>query len=169
MFKHTLRNGPLREEASEHATDGGGATTQQAAPVAEAKPPGIIEQAMAGLRSKAALNAEIAQLAGKLQSEQARATQLEERNQLLEQQVAGFKADHARLEQAIQDAAEEKQTVDEAAAAKLASAGVPQAALPPAGQDAQDTAESLRDKLKSTTDPKERFRIQQRIDALETA
>ena len=143
---------------------------QAAAPTAaETKTPGIIEQAMAGLRSKAALNAEIAQLRGELQSLQTRYDQLETLNTELAAKVDTFTADHARLEAALQEAAEEKQSVDEAAAAKIASIGIAPAQLPPAGQDAQETADGLRDKLKVEKDPKERFRIQKQIDALEKA
>ena len=143
---------------------------QAAAPTAaETKSPGIIEQAMAGLRSKAALNAEIAQLRGELQTAEARVSELETQNATLNLQVSTFTADHARLEAALQEAAEEKQSVDEAAAAKIASIGIAPAQLPPAGQDAQETADGLRDKLKVEKDPKERFRIQKQIDALENA
>ena len=140
-----------------------------AATVEEPKKPGVIEQAMAGLRSKAALNSEIAVLKGQLTTAQARVTELEGQVTTLSGQVSTYQQDHSRLEQVIKEAAEEKQTVDEAAAAKIASIGIVPSQLPAAGQDAQDTADSLRDKLKTEKDPKERYRIQQRIDTLESA
>lgn len=165
-LKSTLQ-GVLREEASE--TDSQASGTEITTPTVEAKKPGVIEQAMAGLRSKATLNAEIAQLKGTIETQAARIAELESQNAELSGKVVKFTADHAALEEALQEAAEEKQTVDEAAAAKIASHGLATEQLPAAGQDAQETAESLREKLKVECDPKERFRIQKSIDALETA
>jgi predicted nuclease with TOPRIM domain len=159
------RQGVLRNEAAEHEIQGAG--NAPAAAAEEPRKPGVIEQAMAGLRSKAALNTEIAQLKGTVESQAARIQELETQAAELSGKVVKFTADHAALEQALTEAAEEKQSVDEAAAAKLAAVGIAPTQLPPAGQDAQDTADSLRDKLKVEKDPKERFRLQQRIDALE--
>jgi hypothetical protein len=54
-------------------------------------------------------------------------------------------------------------------ATRVPQVGIAPAQLPAAGQDAQETADALREKLKAEKDPKERFRIQARIDALEAA
>lgn len=175
-MRNRLFNPFLRAEEQEHGSAGGAAaptaptgTTapeEQATPPAEQKP-GVIEMAVASLKSKAALNGEISALKQQIATaNDSLAAMTHERDELAAK-VGTYEAEREQLSAALTTATEEKQTVDEAAAAKLRAHGVDPQQLPAAGQDAEETKEALEEKLAKTEDPKERFRLTEKLMALE--
>ena len=157
----------LRSEASPDGGDaGGGATTAQAAPEPTAKAPNVIELAVAGLKSKAALNQEIHSLRDQLATATHERDQLRAENLRLTTENQRLLDGESQLREALTTAQGEAQTTQQAAAAQLASMGVAPTTLPGQTTDMPETLEQLESQLAKATDGKQRFIIQKKINAL---
>lgn len=122
--------------------------------------PGLVQQVIDGLRSKAAINAELA-------SARAEIASLKDRNATLLAENQRFTGEMARIKEALENANGEAQTTNQAAAAILASHGVDPVALPPAAAAGADTLQTLREKLAAEKNPRRRYTLQQQISAAE--
>lgn len=119
------------------------------------------------MSSKVSLSQEIHKLTGDLATANTTLEALRLENAQLKQQNSEHEANMQRLNQALSTSEGKAQDANTAAAQMLRAKGVDPAQLPAANNDAQDTIESLNDQLTKTTDPKERFRITNKIMALE--
>jgi predicted nucleic acid-binding Zn-ribbon protein len=106
--------------------------------------PAIANSRPLHLVSLGELKAELSQLRTEIETARFRESELERQSARLQEVIAANQATRSRLKTRLQ-----------------------QQTIRPAHGVSAPTADSLRDKLKAEKDPKERFRLQQRIDALE--
>jgi hypothetical protein len=133
---------------------------------APAKKPSVFERAMSAVQGRSALLADLS--AARLEL----ASAIEERNALAAQ-IADLtnRADAGEAFAArVAELESERHTVSQAAARIAASSHVEPDALPETSEDEIETLETVREKLASETDPKERSRLAKKARALrETA
>lgn len=160
---------PLYSEHNADGGTGGGAAPTPTPPAAldAAQKPGIIEQVVSGLRSRQALTSEIAQLRQELATAHAE-------NQTISAEVDRLTIDNAEhtanmqaLTAALDAAQADQRSSNEIAADLLRAKGVSPTTLPAASNSMQPTVADLEDQLSKTSDPKERYRITNKIMALE--
>jgi vacuolar-type H+-ATPase subunit I/STV1 len=159
------------------ADEGGGAVVEkqesapetapeQAAPSASHRV-GIISQVLAGMKDKATLTGEIAQLTSRNQALEAQVISLTaERDKALGEKLA-LEKDFADIDQALKAAETTAKTVDQAAALKVVEAGFT-APLPGATDAAEEeeTRETLTAKIAASTDDKEKWALCEKLAAL---
>jgi predicted RNase H-like nuclease (RuvC/YqgF family) len=119
------------------------------------------------MRSKSGLQTEILQLRADLEKRDGELQQLRDENQRMAGQISEYQATEKRLADALKVSEEQAHDANTAAADMLRAKGVEPSTLPAATSEAQETVEQLNDKLSSESDPKERFRLTQRIIALQ--
>jgi hypothetical protein len=141
----------------------------QSAPVPAAPPAraGIISQVLAGMKDKATLTGEIAQLTSRNQALEAQVLTLTaERDKALGEKLA-LEKDFADIDQALKAAETTAKTVDQAAALKVVEAGFT-APLPGATDAAEEeeTRETLTAKIAASTDDKEKWALCEKLKAL---
>ena len=165
----------LHAEASPEGGDTGGGGTPTAPeqstpatpPSPEAKPPNVIELAVAGLKSKAVLNQEITTLRETLSKAEHERDTIQAENLRLTTELTRYKDGETQLREALTKAEGENQTTQAAAATQLAGMGIAPTALPGQTSEMPETVEQLEGQLAKATDGKERFRIQKKINALQ--
>lgn len=151
---------PEKEETEEQAL----APEKQEAPAAK---PGLVAQVLAGLKDKASLNSEITLQASRIVELESLVSTLTKEKEELTLENAELTADFATIDAALKTSESKAATVDQAAAAKIVDAGFSTKELPGAIAADEETIESLEEKLEAETNPKERFRIQSKINKLE--
>ena len=172
----------LCEEAAELPAGNGGVNAPPAAAPGATQPPstappvkaGVIDGAIAMFKDKGQLNAELKALRQTNADQAAQITGLQTQLATVTGERDSLRTDFTRLETALTAAGQEKKTVEQEVVTQLASAGVPELALPrgaaaaaatgPGTIDEQITA--LNDKIEKTADPKEKGRLANEVWAL---
>jgi vacuolar-type H+-ATPase subunit I/STV1 len=142
------------------------AAEAQSAPAASPRV-GIISQVLAGMKDKATLTGEIAQLTSRNKDLEAQVISLTaERDKALGEKQT-LEQDFAAIDQALKTAETTAKTVDHAAALKIVEAGFT-AALPGATDAAEEeeTRETLTAKIAASTDDKEKWALCEKLAAL---
>lgn len=138
-----------------------------AAPAQASTPaPGPIERITSYLAGKAELIKERDEAKQSLQAITIERDNLAQELATAKQQLADAQSQLQRISDALTAAEQKAQSVNQAAAAQVAEAGLPSAALP-AQEDAQfATIEQLEKAYQSATDPKEKHKIAMEIKKL---
>lgn len=176
--------------ATDLASGGGGSATQpeakpagdEAAKPAEENPapkvvePSVFQQVLGAVKGKGTLVAEAQDLRTQLEASEQRVATLTAENTRLQGLVSGYETDMAALatamngtQQALQEEKGKTKEVDRAAAEKITQHGFNGAVLPDATKGGGDTVEALVERLSTTIDPRERFKICGQIEKLEEA
>lgn len=172
----------LRAEAAELADGGGDAPVlailpdpvPAVDPAAEVpREPSLLEKARAAFQSKAAILAEAHDAQGQLAEAQRLIHGLQTEKaglavqvDALTGQLATLRAEQAEISALLDSAKADKATAEEKAVDIVAAVGFPAADLPGAEQEMEKSRDQLLADLTATTDPKEKFRINQQINAL---
>lgn len=136
-------------------------------PAAQRKP-GRLEMISASIKDKGGLMAQVNDLTGQVSTLTAENTRLKGELATATQQLTAVRGELAEVDQALAGARSEMKTAEALAVDIAASQGVPAAALPaPLIPGASETVADLEAKMEATKDPKERWRIQEKIEALE--
>ena len=122
----------------------------------------------ATMKDKGGLLAQVNDLTGQLATATAEVTRLATELATAKSDLATVRGELAAVDTALGNARGEMKTAEALAVDIAASQGVPPAALPAAVVNGSvETLASLQEKMATTTDAKERFRIQEKIEALE--
>lgn len=166
----------LRAEHDDTGGAGGGAAgtgsqeSQQTPPAPAQEAPaklGLVDRVVLQMQSKSHLQTEIQQLRTDLAARDGEVQQLRTENQRLAGELKLHQENEQKLADALKGANDQAQTANDAAAEMLRSKGIEPGKLPAATTESQETVEQLEEQLSKETDPKERFRLTQRIMALE--
>lgn len=181
-----FRNNILRSAASGSPDGGGGQTTPPPAAVAgqttpppapaagQTPPPApgdgqqppaspsLVQSIVNGLRSKQALNTDIARLNGELSAARQEISDLRAENGRLLAENQRHTATLDELQKAVASLNSEASGTQQKAAAMLAAHGVAPAVLPPAAESAE-SAQSIQERLSKETDPRRRFILTQKL------
>ena len=136
--------------------------TQAAAP----REPNLIEKAFAVAQSKGSLLAKANEAA--LRAEKAEGDLATVRAELtqVKTELATLKTERAEIEKALNASQAEATTVEQKAADIVASTGVPAVTLPSTAGGGTETEDELMAQMQAETDPQKRFKINQKINAL---
>lgn len=116
---------------------------------------GILQAAAVSLKSKASLSAELAAAVARAETAEKALAAANTAKETMAAELTDLKTQVAKLGQALDTAAKEKTTV----ADTVAAAGFPANQLPAAATAGEDTLENVRERLKTTTDIRERARL----------
>ena len=172
MHRHYFSRLGLCAEADETPTPTSGApVVATAEPVVQTPPatappakPGVIDSALAMVRDKGAMVAEITTLKTSNGTLLAENTSLKAQLSSITAERDNLQAGFTRLETALASAEKEKVTVQSEVTHQLAAAGVPDSALPttPAAvvtTSVEDKIAALNQQIEASTDPREKGRL----------
>jgi len=169
-FLQNLATGSETDEATEADTDPTEPTDTADAPdpatteTAAAKKPGIFDRAMSAVQGRSALLADLATVRDDLVAMTAERDTLAAASAALETRAQAGEAFAIR----VAELESERSTVSQAAARIAASSHVAADDLPETSEDEIETLESVREKLSTETDPRERSRLAKKARALRT-
>lgn len=164
--KHFLA---LFDEAATDLTSGGGASVSEPAaaaetaateqaPAAEVKEPSWLEKIHAATKDKATLVSENKLLTERASLAEAALATATAELATARERIAALEGEQKQALELIEKSAAESKTVEEAAAAQVASIGFPAADLP-AGAKAGDTKEEIENELSHCTDNARRYEL----------